>query len=90
MDEEKNNPNIKRIYGLDLNDFAFALGNEKVFKETFLLPKYRPFKIINEINRELLDLQNDLQNLEENFINQELENTIKKLNEKKNLCQTKY
>ena len=39
LNEKKNNPNIlkdiKRIYGLELNDFAFALGNEKVFKEYF-------------------------------------------------------
>ena len=94
MDEKKNNPNIlediKKIYNLELNDFVFALGNEKVFKETFLLPKYRPFKIIKEINRELYDLQNNFQNLEENLIIEELNNTIKKINErKKNLCQTK-
>ncbi len=94
LDEKKNNPNIlediKKIYNLELNDFVFALGNEKVFKETFLLPKYRPFKIIKEINRELYDLQNNFQNLEENLIIEELNNTIKKINErKKNLCQTK-
>ena len=93
LDEKKNNPNIleeiKKIYGLDLKDFAFALGDEKVFKETFLLPKYRPFKIINEINKDLFHLKNLGENITEQT-EQILENTINKLNERKtNLCQTK-
>ena len=42
---------IKRIYGLELDSFAVVLGNAKLFKETFLLPNYKPNKILNEINK---------------------------------------
>lgn len=44
---------IKRVYGLELDSFAVTLGDAKLFKETFLLPNYKPHKILNDINKEL-------------------------------------
>ena len=81
---------IKRIYGLELDSFAVALGNAKLFKETFLLPNYKPNKILNDINKELSELQ-ELKDFGDNMSEEEYEESINKLNErKKKLSESKF
>ena len=74
---QTNNPkildDIKLMYGLELDDFIIALGNEKVFKEIFLLPNYVPNKIMKELNKELSNLQ-ELKDLGDNMSKEELNN----------------
>ncbi len=77
------------IYGLDLDTFAVALGNEKVFKETFLLPRYKPHKIMEDLNKQLIELQ-ELRDLGDTMTEEQLIKSIESLNErKKNLCESK-
>ena len=51
---------IKRDHGLDLEDFIFVLGDVEAFKQKFLIPHYRLYNILEEINNkiELLRTQN--------------------------------
>lgn len=61
---------IKRDHGLDLEDFIFVLGDVEAFKQKFLIPHYRLYNILEEINNkiELLRTQNlDEKELKENF-----------------------
>ena len=55
--ESYNNPDLEKQiyekYKKSLNEFAVVLGDEELFKETFLLPHYRPDKILKEIGDEL-------------------------------------
>ena len=44
---------IKEKYGLSIDEFAVALGDEELFKKTFLLPNYQPHKILEEVEKEL-------------------------------------
>jgi len=81
---------IKRIYGLELDSFAVALGNAKLFKETFLLPNYKPNKILNDLNKELSELQ-ELKDFGDNMSEEEYKESINKLNErKKKLSESKF
>lgn len=93
LEEQKNNPkildDIKLMYGLELDDFIIALGDEKVFKETFLLPNYVPNKIMKELNEELSNLQ-ELKDLGDNMTTEELNNVVKRINERgKRLSESK-
>lgn len=45
---------IREKYGLSIDEFAKALGNEELFKKAFLLPNYKPDKILKEIENELI------------------------------------
>lgn len=77
------------MYGLELDDFIIALGDEKVFKETFLLPNYVPNKIMKELNEELSNLQ-ELKDLGDNMTTEELNNVVKRINERgKKLSESK-
>jgi len=81
---------IKRIYGLELDSFAVVLGNAKLFKETFLLPNYKPNKILNDLNKELSELQ-ELKDFGDNMSEEEYKESINKLNErKKRLSESKF
>ena len=91
LKEKEKNPkildDIKLIYGLNLDAFAVALGNEKVFKETFLLPRYKPNKIMEDLNKQMLELQ-ELRDLGDNMTEEQLNIIINILNErKKTLCE---
>ena len=93
LKEKEKNPkildDIKLIYGLNLDAFAVALGNEKVFKETFLLPRYKPNKIMEDLNKQMLELQ-ELRDLGDCMTEEQLIKSIETLNErKKNLCESK-
>ena len=44
---------IKEKYCLSIDEFAVALGDEELFKKTFLLPNYQPHKILEEVEKEL-------------------------------------
>ena len=44
---------IKEKYGLSIDEFAVVLGDEELFKKTFLLPNYQPHKILEEVEKEL-------------------------------------
>ena len=86
LEEEKMNKNlrndIKEIYGLDLESFAAVLGDEEGFKQTFLLPNYKPNIIINEINSLMLDLQ-ELKDAGDNMTESQFRNSINRINERK-------
>ena len=43
---------IKEKYGLSIDEFAVVLGDEELFKKTFLLPNYQPHKILEEVEKE--------------------------------------
>lgn len=55
--EMDKNPNLEKQitekYKISINEFVEALGNEESFKQAFLLPNYKPDKILKEIEEEL-------------------------------------
>lgn len=73
---------IERKYDVSFEQFSVALGDPELFKKVFLLPKYKPDKLMREINEELQQVKEFKDNgcpLTENEINE----TIKRINDRK-------
>ena len=70
---QKNNKlyeEIKERHGLDLEDFIFVLGDVDAFKQKYLVPHYRLYNILEEINTKINKLRNEKlteKELEENM-----------------------
>lgn len=84
--EEEKNPNLRRQieekYKISMREFAFALGDEKAFKNTFLLPNYQPEKILYEVEQELQQLQ-EFKDMGCPLTESELKEVIRRINDRK-------
>ena len=49
--------NIKRDHDLDKEDFIFVLGDKDAFKQKFLIPHYKLYNILQEINSKINELR---------------------------------
>ena len=74
---------IKKVYGLELDDFAAILGDENAFKEHFLLPYYKPIKIMDELNLLLSDIK-EIKDAGDSMTENEFNNSIESINKRKN------
>ena len=93
LKEKKNNPkleeDIKMMYGMDLDTFAATLGDEEAFKEQFLLPHYKPNKILKELDSLISDIK-ELKDQGDSITENQLRNCLERINERKNtLSQSK-
>lgn len=61
---------IKKSHGLDSEDFIFVLGDIEAFKQKFLLPHYKLYNILIEINEKIKKLRS--QKLTEKELNENL------------------
>ena len=82
MKNENFESQIKEKYGLSINEFARALGDEKLFKQVFLLPQYKPDKILNEIEEELNNAKEFI-DMGLPYTEKELKEAIERINERK-------
>lgn len=84
--EMRKNENLEKQimekYGLSISEFAKALGDEELFKQTFLLPNYKPDKILKEIEEELKQAK-DFKEMGCPYSELELKEAIKRINERK-------
>ena len=73
---------IQEKYKVSLDEFAVALGDEELFKKTFLLPYYQPHKILEEVEKELEQVKmfNDMGCP---MTETELKEAIKRINDRK-------
>ena len=57
--KENNNlyEDIKNNHGLDLEDFIFVLGDSEAFKKKYLMPHYKLYNTLNEINEKIKQLR---------------------------------
>ena len=57
--KENNNlyVDIKNAHGLDIEDFIFVLGDSEAFKQKYLIPHYKLYNILNEINEKIKQLR---------------------------------
>ena len=59
--ESKENANlyqqIKDNHGFDIEDFIFILGDQDAFKQKYLMPHYKMYNILQEINIKINDLR---------------------------------
>ena len=56
---------IKEVHGLDIEDFAFVLGDKDAFKQKFLIPHYKMYNILQEINTTINNLRQKVLSKEE-------------------------
>ena len=60
-EQSKENTNlfedIKNNHGLDLEDFIFVLGDSEAFKQKYLIPHYKLYNTLNEINEKIKQLR---------------------------------
>jgi hypothetical protein len=84
--EMDKNPNLERQieekFKVSLNEFAVALGDEELFKKTFLLPYYHPKKILEEVEKELEQVKM-LNDTGCPMTEAELKETIQRINNRK-------
>lgn len=84
--ESEKNPNlisqIEQKYDVSFDKFAVALGEPELFKKVFLLPKYRPDKLLKEINEELQQVK-EFEDMGCALTEQEINETIKRINDRK-------
>ena len=84
--EMKKNPNLKeqiqKKYDVSFEEFSVALGDAELFKKVFLLPKYKPDKIMNEINEELSQVK-EFKDMGCPLTEAEINETIRRINDRK-------
>ena len=84
--ESYNNPDLEKQiyekYKVSLDEFAVVLGDEELFKETFLLPHYRPDKILKEIGDELQQVK-EFSDLGCPMAENEIKGVINRINDRK-------
>ena len=68
---------IKETFGMEINEFIYALGDKKIFKEKFLISHYKMYNLLQSINTEIDELRKrDLTEIE-------VQDAVKKLYQKK-------
>lgn len=67
---------IKERHGLDLEDFIFVLGDQEAFKQKYLIPHYKLYNLLEEINNKISELRK--QTLTEKELEENLEYFEKK------------
>ena len=71
--------NIKKYHDLDLEDFIFIIGDRDAFKQKYLIPHYKLYTILEEINEKIKQLKDqklsekDLEEYMEYFEKKKLE-----------------
>ena len=84
--EINKNPNLERQieekFKIPFDKFALALGDEQLFKEIFLLPRYKPNLILNEISEELKQVK-EFEDMGCPLTENEIKETIKRINDRK-------
>lgn len=84
--EMDKNPNlekqIEKKYGVSFREFSAALGDPELFKQVFLLPKYRPDLIMREINEELQQIK-EFEDMGCPLTEAEINETIRRINDRK-------
>ena len=62
IEEKKETPNleekIRELYGLNVEEFASILIDKNAFKKKFLIPHYKMYNILQEVNNKILELRN--------------------------------
>ena len=80
------NPNLKeqieKKYDVSFEQFSVALGDPEHFKKIFLLPKYRPDRIMREINEELQQIK-EFEDMGCPLTEAEIKETINRINDRK-------
>ena len=64
---------IKSMHQMEIEDFIFALSDVKTFKETFLIPHYKMYNLLLNINTKISELR------QINLTKEEIEAQIKEL-----------
>lgn len=84
--EMEKNPKLKtqieQKYDISFEEFSVALGDPELFKKVFLLPKYRPEKIMREINEELQQIK-EFEDMGCPLTENEIRETINRINDRK-------
>ena len=65
---------IKRLHNMEKEDFIFALGDKKTFKEKFLVPHYKMYNLLQNINTIIKEKR------EKNLTKEEIQESITELN----------
>ena len=73
---------IEKKFQIPFDKFALALGDEELFKEIFLLPRYKPDLILEEIDEELKQVK-DFEEMGCPLTENEVKETIKRINDRK-------
>ena len=68
-------------YNISVEELAYMLGDEELYKKYLLIPYYNPLKIIESINKELGDLCKDSNALNEDEIKEQISNINKRKKE---------
>ena len=48
---------IKKNHDMDLEDFMYVLGDKDAFKQKFLIPHYKMYTVLQEVNQKIKELQ---------------------------------
>ena len=64
---------IRDMHGMDIEDFIFALGDKRTFKERFLITHYKMYSLLQEINIKINELRY------KNLTDEEIEEAIEEL-----------
>ena len=64
---------IREMHGMDIEDFIFALGDKRTFKERFLITHYKMYNLLQEINIKINELR------QKNLTDEEIEEAIDEL-----------
>ena len=62
---------IKKYHQLDLEDFIFVLGDRDAFKQKYLIPHYKMYSLLEEINEKIKNLRDQTLSEKELEDNQE-------------------
>ena len=65
---------IKAIHKMELEEFIIALGDKKTFKEKFLVPHYKMYNLLQNINTKIKELR------EKTLTKEEIQESINELN----------
>lgn len=68
---------IKVTFGMDIDEFVYALGDKKTFKEQFLISHYKMYNILKSINKEIYELR------QKELTEKEIQDAINNLSQKK-------
>ena len=73
--------NFAEHYNISVEELAYMLGDEELYKKYLLIPLYNPLKIIESINNELGDLYQERNELTEDEIKEQINNINKRKKE---------
>ena len=65
---QKKAQDLDNQYNISVEEFAYMLGDEELYKKYLLRPIYNPLKVIESIHKELRELYNERNELNDDEI----------------------